>query len=96
MRFKRFWFRRFKRFRGFDSSDADAPNLLNQMNPLNQNLLNPVNLLNLLNLLNRYCVGRSSCLNVNVFTSRNIGVPGGSLVGSRKSVSNDQARSPRV
>src|SRR5262245_13371585 len=43
-----------------------------------------------------YCVGLSNCLNVSVLMSRNIGVPGGSRVGLRKSVSNVQERSPRL
>ena len=39
-----------------------------------------------------YWFGRSSCLNVSVLTSRNIGVPGGSIVGNRKSLSNAKLR----
>src|SRR5204862_8214245 len=41
-----------------------------------------------------YCVGLSNCRNVSVFTSRNIGVPGGSCEGIRKSSSNRYCRWP--
>jgi len=39
-----------------------------------------------------YRPGRISCEKVTVLTSRNIGVSGGSFVGSRKSVSNAKLR----